>query len=65
MSVQFPEECTEFCLKGPEKFWNLMIRISGLEYPATLSEALENTGLWAYFWCDFTTVFMFVMPHDC
>ena len=33
----------------PGKYWNLIIRIPGLEYTGILSEVLENTGILAYF----------------
>ena len=33
----------------PGKYWNLIIRIPGLEYTGILSKVLENTGIRAYF----------------
>ena len=46
----------------PGKYWNLIIIIPGLEYTGISSKVLKNTGIWACFWCDFSTMFIFVMP---
>ena len=39
------------------KYWNLLIRISGLECTWIPSKVLESTGIWAYFWCGYSAMF--------
>ena len=46
----------------PGKYLNLIIRTEGLECTGISSKVLENTGIRAYFWCDFATMFIFVIP---
>ena len=49
----------------PGIYWNLIIRIPGLEYTGISSRVLENTGIGVFVLCDFSTLFIFVMLLNC